>query len=964
MWTDGSPYAAPSLEYTGLRYYYSLGRHINIDDALHFGTTEINPVEAYFQSQQKGSNCTTLVLLNLKRTEILVCNCNQKINYHTVCLTDVPGKLPAGSSYSNNETGCHIHAVKRKEKCYNIGWNHGETPLTFCSAKQMKDCLLVELKQLDFIIEVTLISPLLFLSTVSSASENVLHFNHKRATYVHYNRKKADLQGFQVCKSDKIEYPATGNMFECQNGIFISILQHCDEVKDCLDSSDEDNCFLDQEKQISFHILSKKQKAAYFDVCFSILYTANLNLSVNCSNFQNDFVQKSVAHYVSNKTFQCNDSSRIPHSQLDDSYFDCSTGEDEANLQLMLRLGIKAHCPFYEQIPCRMNHMACYKVHQVCVYKLSKTNHLVPCRDGNNLETCTKFECNMMFKCVNYYCIPWEYVCDNKWDCPRGTDEANLCGNVENRCERMYKCKNTSETCIHVGNTCDGNFNCPLQDDEYICELKDATCPQSCSCLLFALVCDNASFVHFLNRYPHLFVAFRKVPLQLIQIVKHFQNILNLEFVETKLTDICQLQAYSKIKRIIVTHNALGFIKQKCFPDLTELAVLVLSSNHILELRHNALLNLVNLRHLDLSVNNMTSFSSLSLVGTKFLEILCLQQNRITSIDLDDLSVRIMQVNSFHLCCFCKEIQQCKTTRTVTWYDSCENLLTKNLQITTMVLGCCTICLNIISVLLLPHQETISQQYIILARTVFLAEVLWGVYLVIIWIEAVSYRQSVSQKFAQSSTVCQALVYLSFIYFILDPAAVALLAFGRFRLTKKPMDTKFKQTVFCNRCAGALYSFSILLTCFCVFIFEIPLKQFSSIFCLPFIDPSNTQVLITAVTLFSSSYQLSVSICVAVCHYLVVKYVKESCVATKSSQLDTSKQNTLRTKLICMTTQDLAYWFALSVMFTTTKFLNKFSLFAFAWVVVSVVSFNPTLNPALYLLQTIRASLLFCKKHE
>ena len=31
--------------------------------------------------------------------------------------------------------------------------------------------------------------------------------------------------------------------------------------------------------------------------------------------------------------------------------------------------------------------------------------------------------CNMRFKCELAYCIPWNYVCNGRWDCPNGEDE-------------------------------------------------------------------------------------------------------------------------------------------------------------------------------------------------------------------------------------------------------------------------------------------------------------------------------------------------------------------------------------------------------------------------------------------------------------------------------------------------------------------------------------------------------------
>ena len=44
---------------------------------------------------------------------------------------------------------------------------------------------------------------------------------------------------------------------------------------------------------------------------------------------------------------------------------------------------------------------------------------------------CLFYECPYHFKCLNTYCIPYKYICDNVYDCPRGDDELqSLCHNI------------------------------------------------------------------------------------------------------------------------------------------------------------------------------------------------------------------------------------------------------------------------------------------------------------------------------------------------------------------------------------------------------------------------------------------------------------------------------------------------------------------------------------------------------
>ena len=59
-------------------------------------------------------------------------------------------------------------------------------------------------------------------------------------------------------------------------------------------------------------------------------------------------------------------------------------------------------------------HIRCFNFTDICLYKLNSKSNMIPCRNGGHLENCGNFECNMMFKCPDYYCIPWTYVCDGK----------------------------------------------------------------------------------------------------------------------------------------------------------------------------------------------------------------------------------------------------------------------------------------------------------------------------------------------------------------------------------------------------------------------------------------------------------------------------------------------------------------------------------------------------------------------
>ena len=101
---------------------------------------------------------------------------------------------------------------------------------------------------------------------------------------------------------------------------------------------------------------------------------------------------------------------------------------------------------------------------------------------------CDDFKCSdKYYKCPDYYCIPWRYLCNAEWNCPSGNDEINC---VNRTCPGQLKCKN-SEICIEIDNLCDSFADCPYFDDTNFCETRLPACPVNCTCLLYSISCIN-----------------------------------------------------------------------------------------------------------------------------------------------------------------------------------------------------------------------------------------------------------------------------------------------------------------------------------------------------------------------------------------------------------------------------------------------------------------------------------------
>ena len=347
-------------------------------------------------------------------------------------------------------------------------------------------------------------------------------FTYKRYwnTYsFQFNEQYSVKEGIYICEKDQFEYIKGDHLFRCSLGNFISYIYVCDGYKDCPGDvvSDEVGC-------------NCNTTLNYTNQCKFIKTSLQ---SEECSDFY--FKGHNGLCYLYDFTFVSGKRSNTLMNRTANNY-------SMENIVEMTHGRIR-YKPNLSCQPTNVSNNSFYKVSDICSYKINEQGHILPCNRGEHLQNCQLFECNMMFKCPNFYCIPWSYICDGKWDCPSGYDEFDQ-HQCENRtCINMFKCK-MSSTCVHSGDMCNGFADCPHGDDEYSCLLKCVTCPTVCQCLGFAIRCFDTHISELTMPvcFPYIFVKMlncRLFPERHLQ--KPSQNITFLSITSTNLQYICPL---------------------------------------------------------------------------------------------------------------------------------------------------------------------------------------------------------------------------------------------------------------------------------------------------------------------------------------------------------------------------------------------------------------------------------------
>ena len=391
-------------------------------------------------------------------------------------------------------------------------------------------------------------------------------------------------------------------------------------------------------------------------------------------NFQGS--SKNHQDIFNQEFFTCNSGKVIAKILFDDMVSDCGpNAEDEPLLKLLLNKKVYYSCERSGERPCMVGHIRCYKITDTCIYLLSQYNSLIPCRNGAHLQICSKFECSMMFKCSNSYCIPWSYVCNGKWDCLKGYDEVlNICNKL---CKNMFKCKGRTNTCLHLGNTCDAKNDCPFGDDEMFCQFQKIQCPSVCNCLLYAIECHDRSDNHrsIIVPYPetYLLISFSNVK-KAPKLTASFPNALFVLLPNNVINSLCNIAHFPKCLYLNVKQNIIESISKKCFNDLPYIRSLILSDNKILAIKKVAFYNLIDLIFLNISNNPLQNIPLLFSKG--LLNVLHISKVQLHTVDImafSNVYINVIITKNHHICCVAPKHSICLAHKP--WYISCSDIL-------------------------------------------------------------------------------------------------------------------------------------------------------------------------------------------------------------------------------------------------------------------------------------------------
>lgn len=744
----------------------------------------------------------------------------------------------------------------------------------------------------------------------------------------------------------------------------------CDGESDCGEnSSDETHCYDQGPKQCDYEN----------DQCPNLYFVSH---DGHCFPFHSlDKIDSSLSPSTRSAYFVCVDGRKMDITFVNDLVFDCGlSGDDEFHLLEMKNSFLSFSCSEPSQIPCRDGHSKCFNISHICIYQLNIFKQLTSCRTGEHLTNCSSFECNSNFKCPAFYCIPWSYVCNGRWDCAGGSDESTgqICG-TSRKCISLFHCKSSS-LCIHISQTCNDKVDCPGSDDEMFCAESKSTCPLNCQCRLSAVLCEDISLSP-----QHINLIFENEAVFIQQcFLINYQNPqvfskLQTKYMSLKHSDIQQFCLYFPEENSFLSLDLrcieISNLHPSCFQKMKHLLFLDVSLNNISVVKGHLLSESTKLKFVNISENpilhfeaEVFSFSSQILYISFTRDIPAEQRITFPTNAFNLKFLKVFETNYFQLCCFVQELAKCSVS--LPWFLSCDsllpNLILKALfYVFSILVSLCNLLSISIQIAFCRSKQQHNISNGVIVCFINIVDGILSLPLFSVWISDLVYHNNfiLYEYKWRSSPLCFFSFGLFLFFSFMSPPSLSFLSFQRLQLVRNPIKTNFKHTSFILKRVGVIFVTTAAVSSFLVFgtVYNTTLVNgaLPTALCSPFLDPARKILMVTVLIGIVISWEV---VCMTV---IFASYIM--LMASLNQSHFYAKHNTnsmpLFLQVLLVSLSNIICWIPSAVVYVVSSLVKTYPVQMTIWTTIVIVPINSIVNPIIFCTVAVR-NFLKAKFHQ
>ena len=258
------------------------------------------------------------------------------------------------------------------------------------------------------------------------------------------------------------------------------------------------------------------------------------------------------------------------------------------------------------------------------------------------------------------------------------------------------------------------------------------------------------------------------------------------------------------------------------------------------------------------------------------------------------------------------------------------------------------------SIILQINAFKTSKMFTIVIVSVNINDILCGIYLCFIWIADLSYHGSfhVKEELWRSGFLCLTAFTTILWFTLLTEFVLIFMSLTRLMITMYPLDTKFKETKFIVKSLAFSMLCSLIFSTCIALVFKIAEEYSTLNLCLPFIDPTGSQLIIKLITYITTGTQFGTSITIVIMHILlimeVINFQKEIEKCGKETNV------ALITQLLFVTLSNILCWFPAGCVYISATFLSTYPIDLVIWITVIGIPVNSIINPSIFIITTVR----------
>ncbi len=574
------------------------------------------------------------------------------------------------------------------------------------------------------------------------------------------------------------------------------------------------------------------------------------------------------------------------------------------------------------------------------------------------------------------------HVCDGQWQCPQGADEYFAPCQFRT-CSGLFLCVQEGQrVCLHLGSLCDGLKDCYFGEDEFACDLP-STCPEYCSCLLYAIECDGnfaTQFMHFSFFKNLVYTNFNRIPEEKSSLLVHtisFSHLIILIWTNSFLKDLCRFsqRKENRMQYVDFSSNEIHMVSKDCFRGFTNVQMVLLMKNKLKDLNVAAFTDVRQILLLNISENELVHLD-LSKLENVNIHALDIRHNKIMSINFENLEnsqLKALFTEDHRQCCFLEtsdiicspdpEYPLCCASRTER----------KLLRVTVILVGLFLFVLNGVAILLqvvaiksrrnrkvkfsaegnvLTTETTnISVSFILNIIFINASNTLFAIHLLLLIVAHWTFGDThvlYSDAWLQSA-YCKSLGCLAFFNIISNLFLLNLLTISRFIVTKYPFKDTLKSVSSLLKWVKLGLSVIVLFCCFDIAFYLLVERQqmMPSAICL-LVGDLEDSLTIQVNSAGLSLLQTSSFVIIVVQYWVIYKEIRKPMPFQLASTKSNRETSSLVAQGLLITIFSALCWLPSAAIYLTSLCMQPFPAPVLMWNAVVICPVNSLLTPIIY----------------